>query len=234
MLSENDILFRDESLIAINKPCGLQVHRTSISEEEDEFALQQTRDLIGTRVYPVHRLDKPTSGVLIFALSPDIASAIQRMFVERKIKKIYTALVRGWFSEEPIHLNYPVKSSTGNLQDAETYFHLQEKFVFPFPVRPYATARYSVIEAIPATGRWHQIRQHLAHLRHYIINDRVHGDGHHNRLFTERLGIPNLFLHAGKLEFDHPVTGNRILLEAGFPEHWNQLKNIKTHESSYS
>ena len=225
MISEKNIIYRDDDLVAINKPCGLLVHRTDISDEEDLFAVQLLRDILGQRVYNVHRIDRPTSGVLLFALNNEMASIMNNQFKERNVKKTYVALVRGWFPQVTF-LNYPVKNGNEVLLDAETHFNLLSKYELSIPVAPYETSRYSMIEAHPQTGRWHQIRQHLAHLRHYIINDRVHGTGAHNNMFTEQLGISNLFLHARKLQFIHPLTGKEILIQAEFPPHWEKFQQV--------
>jgi len=225
MISEENIIYRDDGLVAINKPCGLLVHRTNMDEEENVFALQLLRDLLGQRVYNLHRIDKPTSGVLLFALNNEIASLVNELFKERKIEKTYIALVRGWFPQTTF-LNYPVKNPKEALLDAETHFNLLCKYELSIPVEPYETSRYSMIEAKPLTGRWHQIRQHLAHLRHYIINDRVHGTGAHNDMFTEQLGISNLFLHAHKLKFTHPLTGQEVLIQAELPPHWEEFQKV--------
>lgn len=225
MISEKNIIYRDDDLVAINKPCGLLVHRTDISDEEDLFAVQLLRDILGQRVYNVHRIDRPTSGVLLFALNNEMASIMSNQFKEKNVKKTYVALVRGWFPQVTF-LNYPVKNGNEVLLDAETHFNLLSKYELSIPVAPYETSRYSMIEAHPQTGRWHQIRQHLAHLRHYIINDRVHGTGAHNNMFTEQLGISNLFLHARKLQFIHPLTGKEILIQAEFPPHWEKFQQV--------
>jgi len=89
------ILFRDPHLIAIDKPAGLLVHRSAIDRRETRFALQLLRDQIGQRVYPVHRMDKPTSGVLLFALHVDAARRMTALFTERRVHKTYLAVVRG-------------------------------------------------------------------------------------------------------------------------------------------
>ena len=225
MISEENIIYRDDDLVAINKPCRLLVHRTDISDEDDVFALQLLRDLLGQRVYNAHRIDRPTSGVLLFALNNEMASMINDQFKERKMKKTYVALVRGWFPQATF-LNYPVKNIKEVLLDAETRFNLLSKYELSIPVEPYETSRYSMVEAYPLTGRWHQIRQHLAHLRHYIINDRVHGTGAHNDMFTSQLGISDLFLHAHKLQFIHPLTGKEILIQAEFPSHWKEFQKV--------
>ncbi len=232
MISEENIIYRDDDLVAINKPCGLLVHRTNISDEENFFAVQLLRDILGQKVHNVHRIDRPTSGVLLFALSNEMASIMNAQFKDKKVRKTYVALVRGWFSQVTF-LNYPVKNGNDVLFDAETHFNLLNKYELSIPVEPYETSRYSMVEAHPQTGRWHQIRQHLAHLRHYIINDRVHGTGAHNNMFTEQLGISNLFLHAYKLQFTHPVTEKEIVIQAEFPPHWEDFqKAVEKHSIS--
>jgi tRNA pseudouridine65 synthase len=225
VITEENIIYRDDDLVAINKPNGLLVHRTEVSEEDNLFALQLLRDLIGQRVYNAHRIDRPTSGVLLFALNNAMASMMNYQFKERMIKKTYVALVRGWFPLVAF-LNHPVVNGKGVELDAETNFNLLEKYELSIPVAPYETSRYSMIEAHPVTGRWHQIRQHLAHLRHYIINDRVHGTSAYNHKFTDDLGISNLFLHARELRFIHPLTGKETVIQAGFPQHWNDFKEL--------
>jgi tRNA pseudouridine65 synthase len=217
-----DILYQDEYLIAINKPCGLLVHRTSIAEENEVFALQLLRDQVGRKLFPVHRIDRPTSGVLIFAFSPEVARQLNDQLVNGESHKKYVALVRGWFPEEMI-CERQVKNDRGNLQEAITRFVPVKQLELPLATDRYPTARFSVVEAYPLTGRWHQIRQHLAQLRHYIINDRVHGDGKQNRIFTEQLDIREMFLHARSLRLQHPVLSSELTIEAPFPSHWNNF-----------
>lgn len=218
-----DIIFRDKYLVAINKPGGLLAHRTHIAEEKTEFALEKLESQLNHKLYLLHRIDRPTSGILLFAYKKEIASAIGKQFQDQLIKKQYIALVRGWITD-PINLNHPVKNEEKTKSiEARTDFIPLKQIELPYPVRPYNTARYTMVICHPHNGRWHQIRQHLAHLRHYIVNDRVHGDGHHNRLFTEKLNIPYMFLHAHKMEFIHPVSGAKIHIEAPFPSHWLQF-----------
>lgn len=217
-----DILYQDEYLIAINKPCGLLVHRTSIAEENEVFALQLLRDQVGRKLFPVHRIDRPTSGVLVFAFSPEVARSLNDQLTNGESHKKYVALVRGWFPEEMV-CDRPVKNDRGNLQEATTRFVPVKQLELPLATDRYPTARFSVVEAYPLTGRWHQIRQHLAQLRHYIINDRVHGDGKQNRIFTEQLDIREMFLHARSLRLQHPVLFSELTIEAPFPSHWNNF-----------
>jgi Pseudouridylate synthases, 23S RNA-specific len=215
-----EILYQDDFLIAVNKPCGLLVHRTSIAEENERFALQMLRDQTGCKLFPVHRIDRPTSGVLLFALSSDITKQLQQQLTNGKSHKRYTALIRGWFTED-VTCERQVKNDRGNLQDAVTRFIPIKRLELPLATDRYPTARFSVIEVYPITGRWHQIRQHLAQLRHYIINDRVHGDGKQNRIFTEKLEIREMFLHARSLRIQHPITQTDLHIEAPFPPHWS-------------
>lgn len=217
-----DILYQDDYLIAINKPCGLLVHRTSIAEENEVFALQLLRDQVGCKLFPVHRIDRPTSGVLVFAFSPEVARQLNDQLTNGESHKKYVALVRGWFPEEMI-CERQVKNDRGNLQEATTRFVPVKQSELPLATDRYPTARFSVVEAYPLTGRWHQIRQHLAQLRHYIINDRVHGDGKQNRIFTEQLDIREMFLHACSLRLQHPVLQTELTIEAPFPGHWNNF-----------
>ncbi|MGL4805816.1 MAG: pseudouridine synthase [Bacteroidales bacterium] len=220
-----EILYQDAYLIAVNKPVGLLVHRTKIAEEEEEFLLQKLRDQTGKFLYPVHRLDRPTSGVVVFAFNADTAAKLAKLFVSHDIKKEYIALVRGWFPDE-VNLDYPVKNEKGNSREASTHFELIGRFELPIPTDRYPTTRFSIVKCLPKTGRWHQLRQHLAHLRHYIINDRVHGDGKCNRIFTEKVGVREMFLHARLLAFAHPDTNQSLEILAEKPVHWSFLNEL--------
>lgn len=219
-----EILYSDSHFVAINKPCGLLVHRTRIAEEETDFAIDNLRAQLGHDVFLLHRLDRPTSGVLLFSFTAEMAGIMGKQFAEQRVKKKYIALVRGWMPKD-ISLNYPVKNEDKSKSyEAQTDFRPLQQFELPYPVRPFATSRYTMVECTPHHGRWHQIRQHLAHLGHYIVNDRTHGDGHHNRLFTETLQTPQLFLHAEEMRFTHPISLEEIYITAKRPEHWGILK----------
>lgn len=214
-----EVLYLDSHIIAVNKPAGLLVHRTRIAEEENEFLLQTVRDQIQQKIYPVHRLDRPTSGIVIFALSSEAANLFSNMIQSNAVKKEYVALVRGWFPEQ-IELDHPVKNEKGNAKEARTIFENAMHFELDVPSGRYQTTRYSLIRCFPKSGRWHQLRQHLAHLRHYIINDRVHGDGKCNRFFSDYFQVRDMFLHASRLSFLHPYTREEVIIEASLPAHW--------------
>ncbi|PIS11486.1 MAG: pseudouridylate synthase [Bdellovibrio sp. CG10_big_fil_rev_8_21_14_0_10_47_8] len=217
-----DILYQDQHYIAVHKPAGLLVHRTNLAQGEDQAALQILRDQIGDRVYPVHRLDRPTSGALIFALSPTAARSMSLSIREKQVSKKYVAIVRGHLHKE-VHLNYPLKESLDKISDkkaqaekpaqaAETYFRPLAHIELPFAVDRYPTSRYSLIEAQPVTGRKHQIRKHLKHLSHPIVGDVNHGNGKHNQFFAKHFGIQRLMLACTEISFTHPVDHRPILI----------------------
>ncbi len=164
-----DILFRDEHLIAINKPHGLLVHRSSIAADADEFAIQLLRDQIGAKVNPVHRIDRKTGGVLLFAFNKDVEIAMQQQFMENKVSKKYLAIVRGHTADIE-EIDYPLRKENGTLQDAFTAYTTLHRAELPVPFGVHATSRYSLIEVIPQTGRMHQIRKHMAHVFSYLVH----------------------------------------------------------------
>lgn len=219
-----EILFEDEYLIAINKPSGLLVHRTSIAADETVFALQLLRDQIGQHVSPVHRLDRPTSGVLLFSKKEEILPLLKVQFADRSVQKTYLAIVRGIPAEKSRIIDHPLTSERSNkLQEAQTHYRVLAEAEIPFDTTGrYPTSRYSLLELKPETGRTHQIRRHLAHLRHYILGDKKHGDNKQNQFFGKQFGMENLLLHARKLEFKHPVSQEAITVLATIPAHFEK------------
>lgn len=227
------VLFLDEHLVAINKPSGLLVHRSAIDRRETEFALQQVRDHVGERVYPVHRLDKPTSGVLLFARSAEIARVLQSQFVEHTVVKRYIALVRGYAPVE-IEVDHPLKEELDKMtdrlarqdkpaQEAKTRFRRLASVELPVAVDRYPTARYSLVEARPLTGRKHQIRRHLKHLSHPIIGDAKHGKSVHNRFFQSEYQCHRLMLACIEMRLRHPVDGEALVLRAEPGEEFERI-----------
>lgn len=226
-----EIIYRDEHLVVINKPSGLLVHRSDIDRHETRFALQILRNQLGQFVYPVHRLDKPTSGVMVFALSPEIASQMAADWKARKVDKTYLAIVRGWF-DDFVHLDKPLappvdkyakEKLSGEEKEAVTDFRCLAKVELPVLIDKYPQSRYSLVQCIPYTGRKHQIRRHLKHLAHPIIGDARYGKGKHSRYFRDELKAPRLLLHALRLGFEHPVTQQPMIFEAAFDEIWLRL-----------
>ena len=203
------ILWRDAHLIVVQKPAGWLVHRTRLDAHEDRFVMQTLRDQIGQHVYPVHRLDKGTSGVLVLGLSSAVAASLGQAFARRQVGKRYVAMVRGWPSPQTVidHALRPDDApQDAPAQPARTVLHRLATWSLPVPVDRYATTRVALVEAWPQTGRRHQIRRHLKHLAHPIIGDATHGKGAHNRWWAERLGCNRLWLHAAALALVHPVT----------------------------
>lgn len=195
-----EIIYETDHLIAINKPHGLLVHRSKIANDAKVFALQLLRNQINQRVYPAHRLDRKTSGVLLFAKNPDTNTALQRLFQERKIKKTYIALVRG-FVENGGTIDYAI-GENDKLQDAVTHYELIRHFEIPLPFGKHDTSRYSLVKLRPETGRFHQLRKHMAHIFHPIIGDRPHGCNKQNKLWKTRFDMTTMLLHAESLEFE--------------------------------
>ncbi|MEM8893550.1 MAG: pseudouridine synthase [Bacteroidota bacterium] len=224
VLDTLEILYQDDSIVAINKPNGLLVHRTRMAADEQEhFAVQMLRDQIGQHMYPVHRLDRPTSGVLIMALSSEMASLLKKQFDDRLIGKTYLAVCRGYCPPTGI-IDEPLHNDRGVLQDAETKYERLQTVELPIQVSErYTTSRYSLVRVNPTTGRYHQIRKHFAKIRHYLIGDTKHGDLPHNRMFQEYLDCHGLLLHARSLTLTHPVSNQSIRLTAGLPEHFKKI-----------
>jgi tRNA pseudouridine65 synthase len=208
-----DILFRDEYLVAVNKPHGLLVHRSSIAADASEFALQILRDQLHQTVFPAHRLDRKTGGVLLFALDKDTEKAMQRQFMENQVSKTYLAIVRGHTPDEE-EIDYPLRKENGTLQDAFTRYKTLNRAELDVPLGSHPTSRYSLVEARPETGRMHQLRKHFSHVFHPIIGDRTHGCNKQNKLFKERWEMETMLLHASQLSYYHPVTNEMITINA--------------------
>jgi tRNA pseudouridine65 synthase len=203
------VLYQDAALVVVNKPSGLSVHR-GYGNEHGDYALTRVRDALGQHVFLAHRLDRATSGVLVLAREARFIPALQAAFEQGAVEKRYLALVRGVLSGEQL-VDYPVPRADG-------------------PAAPRVEARtmlralavleqhYTLIEARPLTGRYHQIRRHLKHLRHPIVGDTTYGDGKQNRRARERFGLLRLFLHASKLRVPHPQSGQVMEVAAPLPE----------------
>jgi tRNA pseudouridine65 synthase len=216
------IVFQDDFLIAINKPHGLLVHKSSIANDTDQFAVQILRDQIGQRVYPLHRLDRKTGGILIFALKEEFNGIMQKQFSENRVKKQYEAIVRG-YTPDSLEIDYPLKRDDGTVQEAFTSLHTLGRVEAPFSVGKYLTSRYSHVLLQPETGRMHQLRKHLAHVFHPIIADRPHGCNKQNKFFLENFGMNTMLLHASRLHFIHPVTGLSVMIEAEYQPEFKRM-----------
>ena len=225
------ILYRDAHLIAIDKPPGLLVHRTGLDADETRFAVQLLRDQIGQPVWPAHRLDKGTSGVLLFALDAATASQLGRAFESGEgITKTYHAIVRGWPADAGL-IDHPLKRMPDDMrtereevQDAQTRFATLERYELPIPQGGFPTTRCALVELQPLTGRRHQLRRHLKHIAHPILGDATHGKGPLNRSIAEWLGVQRLWLHASSLVLRHPVSGEALALAAPRDPDWSRWR----------
>ena len=222
-------MYQDETLIAIDKPAGLLVHRTGLDAGETRFAVQLLRDQIGQPVWPVHRLDKGTSGVLLFALSAQVAGAVSSLFESNEgIAKTYRAVVRGWPPAEGV-IDHPLTRLADDarataraltVQPARTRFRTLGRWAVPLPYGDFAQTRCALLELQPETGRRHQLRRHCKHIGHPIIGDATHGKGPLNRALAGWLGLQRLWLHASTLALPHPVTGAPLLIKAALGAEW--------------
>jgi tRNA pseudouridine65 synthase len=220
-----EIIYQDEHLIAINKPHGLLVHRSKIANDATEFALQLLRDQIGQHVNPVHRLDRKTSGLLLFAFTKEVEIAMQKQFQESLVEKKYLAILRG-YAPDQLNIDYPLKKENGTLQEAFTSFVTLQRAEIEVPFGKHSTSRYSLVEATPTTGRMHQLRKHFAHIFHPIIGDRKHGCNKQNGFFATQFEMTTMLLHASELCFIHPVTSQRIQLKATLHEEFARMMDV--------
>jgi tRNA pseudouridine65 synthase len=214
------VLYRDDRLIAIDKPSGWLVHRSNIDRHETRILVQALRDQIGQYVYPAHRLDKGTSGVMLFALDPETAGKLGAQFEQQAVRKTYRAVVRGWPPESG-HIDHALKSEcdeygdtpeSAEAQEARTDFRRLATVELPDTVDRYPTSRYALLELHPLTGRRHQLRRHMKYIAHPIIGDATHGKGIHNRYFQNRFGSDRLLLACTELGFAHPHDGREIMI----------------------
>lgn len=228
-----EILYQDDDLIAINKPSGWLVHRSWLDKTETVVVMQTLRDQIGQHVFPIHRLDRPTSGVLLFALSSDVARIMSEEFAKKQIEKTYHAIVRGYVEGEAV-IDYPLVEELDKIadkftnknkpaQDAVTFYKSISKIEVPIKVGKFETARYSFVELKPQTGRKHQLRRHMKHIFHPILGDSKHGDLHQNRAFATYFNIKQLMLHASKLEIKHPIQHKPMIIEAKLDQSWQDI-----------
>jgi tRNA pseudouridine65 synthase len=220
-------IYQDEHLVVIDKPPGLLVHRTQLAAHEGEAALQLLRDQLGRTVWPAHRLDRGTSGVLLFALSAEMASSLGSMFEQGAMDKRYLALVRGWPAADEGVVDHPLArdpelpSAGQPLLEAQTRWRVLQRLEWPVASDArFTTTRVALLEAEPMRGRRHQIRRHLKHMAHPILGDATHGKGPLNRAVAAHLGVNRLWLHAQRLQFIHPATGAALSLEAPPDASW--------------
>lgn len=228
------ILYQSDTILAVNKPAGMLVHRSWLDAHETVFLMQTLRDQIGQHVFPVHRLDRPTSGVMLFALNAATAHTLAQQFEQKQIHKTYLAIVRGWTDDSGC-INYPLKEQLDDIADpfaqrdkvaqtAITHYQTLARSELPFSSRKdFATSRYSLLKVEPQTGRKHQIRRHLKHIFHPIIGDTSHGDLKQNKAVQHFCGNERLLLHAYELTFRLPENQQTMTLTANVDELWQSV-----------
>jgi len=220
-----EIIFEDENIICVNKPNNVLVHHAFLSRNvaDEDSLLQLIEKEFQMKVYPIHRLDRKTSGLILLAKEKEFVSKFQELFIAKEIDKIYYGIVRG-HSPETKTIDSPVKGRDANVhKEALTHLKTLANTTLDIPVKPYDSSRYSLVELSPKTGRMHQLRVHSNKISHPLIGDTKYGDKNHDVMFDENFGWKNLFLHAGMLKFTHPFTAEELTLKGNFPKDWIAL-----------
>ena len=218
------ILYEDESLVAIHKPSGMMTHRSRIAEGQHYSAMEYLRDQLGSWVYPIHRLDRATSGVLIFGLHKDSARILHQQFADGLVEKKYWMITRGHAPIEAM-INRALKEKRDRITDkkaredkpaqtARTDIQTLAHVTLPIALSRYQTARFSLVEASPKTGRRHQIRRHLAGINYPIIGDTTHGRGEQNRFFRTYFDTHRLLLACTQISLLHPYKDQTLIITA--------------------
>lgn len=222
-----DILYLDDYLAIVNKPAGWLVHRTPLDKGETRFVLQALRDQIGRQVWPVHRLDKGTSGVLVFALCADVARLLGAAFeAGHGLHKTYQAVVRGWPAPSQL-IDHPLRRMPDDMrlgreevQSAQTHCRALRTGTLPMAYNGFDNLRWAEVVLQPLTGRRHQLRRHMKHVAHPILGDATHGKGPLNRAVAAHLGWQRLWLHASRLQMAHPVLHTALDVQAPCGPEW--------------
>lgn len=228
-----EILYQDQYLLAVNKPAGWLVHRSWLDRREKVVIMQTLRDQIGQHVFTVHRLDRPTSGVLLLALSSEVARLLSQQFEQHQLQKVYHAVVRGYVNNSAT-IDYALTEELDKVADkfarrdkapqpAVSHYQRLNKVELELSIGRYPTSRYSLVELRLETGRKHQLRRHMSHISHPIIGDSAHGDLHHNRGVAVHFDCQRLMLHASHLVLTHPITGEELIISAPWDEKWQSL-----------
>lgn len=225
MLDSIEIVFQDEELVIINKPHGLLVHRSAIAKDATTSVLKILRKQLNAKLFTIHRLDRKTSGVMILGLNPNVQSFISQEFKERNVTKVYHAIVRGYIDETGT-IDYAIKNDKGVIKDAITKYQCLQRFEIDLPFGKHNTSRYSLVELKPTTGRYHQLRMHLAHIFHPIIGDRPHGCNKQNKLFKEKFGLTKMLLHASTIQFKRSESVNEEKHSASYSAEFSRILEI--------
>lgn len=219
------VVYEDEFCLIADKPSNMLVHHAHHSRNKlhEDSLVQLIEQQFGASFAPIHRLDRKTSGLVLFAKDKSFVSQFQELFTQQQIEKTYYAVVRGFAPESKV-IDSPVKGRDADVyKDAETVLSTLAQVQLDIPVKPYPTSRYSLVKLEPKTGRLHQLRIHMNKISHPIIGDPKYGDKNHNLMFASEFNAPNLLLHAGSLEFIHPITHKKLSVQALFSKEWLNL-----------
>ena len=216
------ILYEDDFMIAVSKPNNMLVHHShmAINNADEQTLVGLLKETLDKQVFPVHRLDRKTSGIVLCAKQKEFVADFQALFASNQIQKMYYGIVRG-FSPESGVIDSPVKGRDANVhKEALTHYETLAMVTLPIAVQPFPESRYSLIKLLPKTGRMHQLRIHMNKISHPLIGDPKYGDRFHNRMFQAEFDMHNLFLHATSLSFQHPYLKKKISIECPFPKDW--------------
>lgn len=224
IITSIEIVFEDEYLVVANKPNNFIIHQSHYARNIKEPTLLDFLEAqLGYPIYPVHRLDRKTSGIIVLLKDKQFVAQFQALFTANSIQKTYYAIVRGFSNESGI-IDSPVKNDdTGVYKDALTHYESVANIELAIPVHPYEHSRYSLMKLKPQTGRMHQLRKHLNKINHPIVGDYKYGDRFHNRMFETQFDCIYMFLHAYSIAFVHPITNKKLELTAKFPSDWLKI-----------
>lgn len=227
LIDSIEIVFEDDYMVAVNKPNNFLIHQSHYARNiKEPTLLEFLEQQLGFPLFPIHRLDRKTSGIILLAKQKEFVAQFQVLFNQNEIHKTYYAIVRG-FAPETGKIDTPVKNDdTGVYKDALTNYNTIASIELDIPVVPYEKSRYSLIKLMPETGRMHQLRKHLNKINHPIVGDYKYGDRFHNRMFETEFNCNYLFLHAYQIEFTHPLTHQKMCLTAEFPLDWLLIFNV--------
>jgi tRNA pseudouridine65 synthase len=206
-----EIVYQDEHIVAVAKPVGVLVHATTLAPDRDVLLRRAREAAGGGALYPAHRLDRPTSGLVLFGTSPAAARGLQGALAHPDARKLYLVLARG-VTPESLVMDRPLSRLRDDRDDE------------PQPARTelrrlgVLAERHSLCVVRLATGRRHQIRRHLSHEAHQVIGDTKYGKSRINAWFRETYGLGRLALHAWRIELAHPFMGVRLVVDAPIPE----------------
>lgn len=217
-----DVIYEDEYILCVSKPNNVVVHHAHHSRNvaDEDSLLQMIQQQFNQKMYPIHRLDRKTSGIILLAKETKFVAKFQELFTKNEIQKTYYGIVRGHAPETKV-IDSPVKGRDANVhKDAETHLFTFKTVTVDIPVKPYDTSRYSLVKLQPKTGRLHQLRIHMNKISHPLIGDPKYGDKNHNTMFIDKFDCENLFLHAYSLDFTHPYSNEKLSIKADYPKDW--------------